>query len=215
MEGIEEGSYVVFATTGTGASLNRGIDVGSRNIDDLKLTLRNDITIRASVTVNEGGIEPPKGTLFFARPAGYSEFVTEPSDKLVQEGLPYGKYWTALITPPGFAVMGASYGGRPILHTAADFEARDSTVDFVITSRPATLTGTLRDSSQKPVPDAIVQLLPGDPLIHMTAETDAQGAFHFANLAPGKYRACVKDSADCEPVELDFGQIASVELHVK
>jgi hypothetical protein len=49
----------------------------------------------------------------------------------------------------------------------------------------------------------------------MTAMTDENGSFHISNLAPGKYKACAQGSTDCEPVELDFGQIANVELHVK
>jgi len=217
MEGLGEGTYSVFATTGTGASLNREIEVGERSIDDLTLTLHNDITIQASVTVLEDKVDLPKGLVFFPFPTVFSDFVVGPSDTLRVEGLPVGRYWPALITPPGFAVTAASHGGRPV-NSPPEFEAAESTVNFVITSRPASLSGMVRDSNQKPVPNIIVTLktdAAADPVTQrkLTATSDAQGAYLLTDLAPGRYTASVADSS--ETIELDFGQTKILDLRVK
>jgi hypothetical protein len=172
------------------------------------------------------------------------DLVSEPADSLVAEGLPPGSVWPVLIPPPGYAVTSVSYGGRPVVNTAFDAEARESTVSFVLTSRPAGVTGTVRDANQKPVPEAAVVILPegmadvGDGtillrvvLLRSSATSDANGVFHLGNLAPGRYRAVAlrgngdENAADWnflrkkvssgERVELDFGQTANLDLRVK
>jgi hypothetical protein len=219
IEGLDEGAYAVYATTGSGLSLSQAIDLGTHSIDDLKLTLRDEMSIRASVTVQEDGVAAPRGLLFFPFPAVMSDFVTEPSDKLVVGGLPVGRYWPELITPPGFAVIAASYGGRSVLNRPVDFEAPESTVDFVITSRAASVGGIVRDSNQKPVAGVLVALTPdaapGELSMvakhQLSTKSDANGVFRIAGLAPGKYHV----SGFGDAIELDFGQNATLELHTK
>jgi len=220
IDGLEEGKYTLFATTQTGISLNREIEVGSRSVDDLKLTLRNDVTIKAAVTVLEDKVEPPKGMMLFPIPGVQGEFVVGPETSLRSEGLPAGRYWPALITPAGFAVTAVSYGGRAVTGPV-EFEAAESTVNFVITSRPANLSGMARDANQNPVPDATVTLRPdGSPDAidrvtqrKLTCTSDEHGSYRLPDLAPGRYRVSAGGSS--EPVELDFGQAKTLDLIVK
>jgi len=126
------------------------------------------------------------------------------------------------------------------VHTTVDLEASESTIGFVLTSRPCSVAGIVRDANSNPVPEARVAMLPEplpvaldrfDPRGFRDTITDLAGVFRLADLAPGRYRAVVLTGADrehfrdlgfliermrgVEPIVLDFGQTASVELHVK
>ena len=218
IEGVEEGTYNVFATTGTGASLNEMLEVADRNIDNLDLTLRNDVSVRALVEMAEDHLALPKGLLFIAVPVVRGEYVAEPSDKLSQEGMPPGRYWPVLITPPGYAVLSTSYGERPVVNTPIDIESADATVKFAVTSRPASLTGVVRDADQKPVagvgvtllPEGVTELLDPGLLRRLKAASLADGAYRIGDLAPGRYR--VSTGGFEQAVELDFGQNKSLDL---
>jgi uncharacterized surface anchored protein len=130
------------------------------------------------------------------------------------DGLRPGEYWPELAVPTGYAVTSISFDGRPVINTAIDLEASESTVNFVVTSRPAGVTGIVRDANGKPVAAVAVSIMPELGRQRLGLKTDANGAFHFANLAPDKYKVSV-EGGNGEAIELDFGQIANVELHVK
>jgi hypothetical protein len=189
----------------------------------------------------------PAGTGMWLGPMPYSgahalgaSSAIQSADHLRWEGLPPGEYWPMLMLPPGYALASVTYSGRPVFNTEIDIEAPDSTVNFVVTSRPSAVTGTVRDSDQNAVREAAVVLLQ-EPLpatmekfnffALQTASCNANGIFHLSGLSPGRYRAVVLTGKDrrrdhdldflrdrvssAEAIDLDFGQTANVELHVK
>jgi hypothetical protein len=216
--GLDDGSYALFATTGTGLSLNQTVDVGDRDIDGLRLTLRNDVSIRAVVRMAEEDAAAPQGIEFIAVPTILGEYVAAPSDTLYQEGMPPGRYWPVLITPPGCAVLETTYGERPVVNAPIDVESAEATVKFVVTSRPASLAGAVRDGDQKPVPGVRVTLLPEgvtdllDPGARrrLTTTSGPNGTYRIGDLPPGRYR--VSTPGFEQAVELDFGRNVSLDL---
>lgn len=152
-----------------------------------------------------------------------------------QEWLHPSEYWPQLNgLPDGYAIAqvlfeGASPGGGTIT-----LSAPDTPLAFVLTSRPGTITGVVRDDNQDPVRGAEVVLLP-DPLpekvgpeVVQTRQSGEDGGVAFRNLAPGRYRALVlregdlagegdpdylrQRAAGAEAIEVMAGQVVRVEL---
>jgi hypothetical protein len=249
IDGLDEGSYEISATLSgpAHAFAIKTIEVTDRHVDDLKLDLRPGVSVRATITMAEKDVEVPNGTGMWLGPMPFSpahalgaSSATQSSDHLYWQGLPAGEYWPMLMLPNGYAVASVTYNERPVFNSEIDIEAPESTVNFVVTSRPLGLAGTVRDSDQRPVPEAAIALLP-EPLPEamekfnffalQIADSDANGVFHFSGLAPGRYKAIplmgkdrqrehdldfLRDrSSSVEAVELDRGQTSSIDLHIK
>jgi hypothetical protein len=234
--GLSEGTYILSASTKT-LFASRQIELPARDIDGMKIILLPFISVRAVVTMAEDKAAVPANITLALRPLLPS--TKAPVFKNLDD-IPPGEYWPMLAMPKGYALTSASFNGRSVTNTTVDLEEPESTVSFVLTSRPAAIAGLVRDSNQNPVPGASVALLPEalpdslerfDEMALRVATSDANGAFHFAGLAPGRYKALVltgneTQQADdlvflrdrvrsVDAVVLDFGQTASVDLVVK
>jgi hypothetical protein len=236
IDGLDEGSYTLSATTKT-TYASRKIDITDRNIDDVKIVMRPFISVRVAVTVAEDKAAVPPDFSLGLRPL----LPSTAADVFTHlEDIPPGEYWPVPITRPQYAVASVSFNGRPVVHTTIDLEAPESTVDIVLTSRPSGVTGIVRDNNQNPVPGASVALLPellpdtfekfDEAALHIST-SDETGAFRFARLAPGRYKAVALVGDDLkrdrdlvflrdrmrfvDATTLDFGQTAHLDLHVK
>jgi hypothetical protein len=221
IDGLNEGSYHVEAAVKSADGFavafgGQSVELTSHSIDDLKLTLRRAVTVRAHVAMAEDQAETPKGLQFaisafpvsyFAGVGARMSVIRLSKDRLSLEGYPPGEYWPTLKVPEGYAVSSVSFNGLPVLHSTVDLESPESVVSFALTSRPASVFGIVRDSNQNALPGMIVVLLP-EPLpdsvdrfdrtsIHVTT-ADGNGAFRFTSLAPGQYRAIILNGADRE-----------------
>jgi hypothetical protein len=210
VDGLAEGLYTILASTKTTPGhervfASRRLELTDRSIDDLKLTMRPSVALRAVVTMAEENADIPGDIRFDPLPIDMWTLDSggqNKSDRLRVTGLPPGEYWPALMTPPGYVVASVSYGGRPVPPmTPIDVEAPESSVTYVLTSRLARVTGTVRDADQKPVSNATVWLLPSSlpdtvgRLFFMgrgsggRANSDGNGIFSVGGLAPGHYKA--------------------------
>jgi hypothetical protein len=222
IDGLAPGSYVLAFTTRTGAALNQPVEVRNRSIDDLTITLRAAVAIRATVTTLEEKAKPPEHISLRVLPALLSGIPSDPSDSLFIPGLPPGQYWPILSLSAGYAVASVSYGGQPVYDTPILIEAEESTVNFVVTSRTAAISGVVRDANQIPVPHAAVVVLPYpapaqiNPFNERRFHTSsgANGSFRITDLAPGSYTV-VAGNGDGQKIDLDFAQTANVDLQVK
>jgi len=222
IDGLAPGSYILSLTTKTGAALNQPVELSNRNIDDLTITLRTAVAIRATVTTLEDKARPPEHVTFRALSFQLNDAPSDPSDSLYIRGLPPGEYWPVLSLPAGYAVTAVTYGGRPINNTPILIEAEESTVNFVVTSHTAAISGVVRDANQIPVPHAAVVVSPYpapaqiDPFNERRFHTSsgANGAFRIADLAPGSYTV-VAGNGDGRKIDLGFAQTANVDLQVK
>jgi hypothetical protein len=223
------------------------IEIRGHDVEDLKLPMRPGVSIRAVISMAEkDGKVPGKTSLALnAMPssAAHMQGAVKAhlrNDPLRAEGLPVGEYWPRLYVPSGYYVVSSVYNGSTVFHTSIDIEAPESTVEFVITSRAATLTGVVRDSDGDPVEGAVIALLPQplpavmekfDPNALLTVESDGNGRFGFTGLAPGEYKAVALTGEDrqrahdlqflhdrmqsSESIALDFSQTSNVELRLK
>jgi hypothetical protein len=219
------------------------VEINGRDVDDLNLTMRPGVSIRADITMAEKDDKvPDKARLLLnAMPSSLARHQAgSPIGSLRFEGLPPGEYWPGLYFPDGYVVSSVSYAGRAVVGMPIDLEAPESTVHFVVTSRPAALTGIVRDSDQKPIGGAAIAVLPQplpetmekfDPAALIVTDSDGNGQFRLKGLPPGTYRAIALTGNDrerahdlqflrdrmqwAESITLDFGQTSTADLHVK
>lgn len=255
IDGLAEGTYHLQAALKSADGLavafgGQSVELTSHSIDDVKLTLRGAIAVRANVVMAEDRAEAPKGSQlainawpvpFFAGVSAKMGFIRLSKDRLSLEGYPPGEYWPTLKVPEGYAVTSVIFNGRPVANSTVDLESPESVVSFIVTSRPAGVSGIVRDGNQRALPGTIVVLLPEtlpdslerfDRTSVRVTTADGNGAFRLTSLPPGRYRAVLLTGSDRErvarlpdveflrlqasvPVELDFGQNANLDLRVK
>jgi beta-lactamase regulating signal transducer with metallopeptidase domain/protocatechuate 3,4-dioxygenase beta subunit len=96
--------------------------------------------------------------------------------------------------PQGSYLKSAHFNGINALDPGFEWGGdQKGTLEVVISSRAATLSGTVQDNDGKPAPGATVTLVPDPPRpavarLYPTAKTDEQGQFNLSGITPGNYR---------------------------
>jgi hypothetical protein len=229
--GLSEGSYEVVAAIANESFAFARVQIGGRNVDDLRLTFRPGVSLGAAVSMAGRDEKLPEGISF--HPGLFVLAGEQSPDQLHWRSLPPGEYWPMLTLPQGYAVVSETYNGQPVYNEEIVVEAPESTVQFVITSRPGSLSGIVRDRDGKPVANAAVIVLrqPLPERMASTVTSDSNGAFRLSGLAPGKYKAVTLAGADrerandltfvqermrsAEVIGVDFGQAVRLELVAK
>jgi hypothetical protein len=228
IDGLTRGDYGLTVETAKDPNLafaRQSFTVTDHDVASLKLTLQPAANITGTVRMAEDNTPlPPKLELWLNSASewgpcgGYCMVMPSPSlllpgdgflrifqkpvlvvdGKFQAEGIPPDDYWPELLTaakalPDGYAIL--SGDDHPIsLYGGAQ-------VDFVLTSRPGTIAGVVRDASTG------VTLTPAsDTRRQATTRSGQNGEFVFRNLAPGKYRV------NGQPVEVGFGQTVSLVI---
>ena len=74
-------------------------------------------------------------------------------------------------------------------------------LEIVLSSKPASISGTVRSSDGEALADVTVNAWAKDDPDIRTARTDASGRFTLRNLAPGEYRVIAWESIDRGVIE--------------
>jgi hypothetical protein len=176
------------------------VNITDHDVDWLKIRLAPVVNITGILRMAEDGASLPPETPNLAA-------ILRPSDSLsgaegvaiaVKGGqfhasVDQGEYWPGLVRlPDGYAVTLSG----------------PSELTFIVTSKPGTVVGTVRDADQAAVKGASVALVPevsGDPQATRTTESGAGGEFRFKNVPPGKYTI-----AGARAIEVRPGEAVSV-----
>jgi hypothetical protein len=98
--------------------------------------------------------------------------------------------------PQGY-VKSIRFAGRDLVRRELDLSAGGGgTLDIVLSSKPASLSGTVRNADGEPVADVTVNAWAKDDPEIRTTRTDASGHFTLRNLAPGEYRVIAWESIE-------------------
>jgi protocatechuate 3,4-dioxygenase beta subunit len=89
--------------------------------------------------------------------------------------------------PNGYYVKTMRFAGQTLSTPEIDPSA-GGTLDIILSDKPATVSGTVRDEKGAPIRLAEVDLWSIDNQQIRGAATSADGHFQFANLPPGEYR---------------------------
>jgi hypothetical protein len=103
--------------------------------------------------------------------------------------------------PKGY-VKSIRFAGRDLVRRELDLSSGGGgALEIVLSSNPASIAGTVRNSDGEPVADATVNAWTKDDPEIRTARTDASGRFTLRNLAPGEYRVISWESIERGVIE--------------
>jgi hypothetical protein len=215
-------------------------EIADHDIDDFKIALGPFGGVTGEVRMLEKDAKlPPKFALMLVPADGRSNFMVRalPADNgRFHEGWMHpGEFWLdALNLPKGYAVAEVLCEGANRRNASIAVNGPDTPLTVVLTSRPGTISGVVRDGEQNPAQGVAVVLLP-DPLPLKIApgaismqKSSEDGSFAFVGVGPGKYRALALSDADrdgqgdpnylrqraagAEGIEVEAGQSVRVEL---
>jgi hypothetical protein len=215
-------------------------EIGDSDIENYKIALLPYASVHGEFRMLEKDAQLPAKLGVFMAPTDLDTaiFIRAASvhdGQFRQDWLRPGDYWPELNgLPRGYAIAQILFDGATPLNTAMTLSTPDTPLIFVLTSRPGSVSGVVRDSNQDPVRGATVVLLPDplpnkpDPETIKSQQSGDDGGFVFSDLAPGRYRAFVLTDADrarqgdpeylrqraagAERIEATAGQAARVEL---
>lgn len=115
--------------------------------------------------------------------------------------------------PHPWVLQRVTYRGQDITDTGLDTDSGQAIDDVrvTITDAATEVSGTVRDADGRPVPGAVVLIIPGAPQFRTAASrrfgrtsSDGDGRYRYRGLPPGDYRvvASMIDPADMERPEL-------------
>jgi Carboxypeptidase regulatory-like domain len=211
LDGLQPGPYTLVCDRidrGVRLGARLVVNVGTKNIDNIEVTLNRYPDLAGKVTV-EGNGKVPSGIRVALQPRqalasiGYGG--AEPN--------PEGEFLLTAITPdlsdirisnlpPGYFVKSVILSGREVSESGIELGLGGSHhVDIVISPNGATLDGSVSEDEGKPSPGATVVLVP-DPehrqltSRYYTTTADRNGHFTVSGIDPGEYTVVAWDSAE-------------------
>jgi sarcosine oxidase gamma subunit len=99
--------------------------------------------------------------------------------------------------PDGYYVQSMRFGGHALTRGELDLSSGAAgTLEILLSSKPAEIAGTVRDSEGEPVTDVAVGVWAKDDPEIRTARTDSTGRFSVRGLAPGEYKVLAWESIE-------------------
>jgi protocatechuate 3,4-dioxygenase beta subunit len=219
IQGVVPGSYVLIAAMSDQGRTYNGqveIDVTDRDISGISIPLQAGSEIAGEVRVEDeaqidltalqvsanGMSTVSLMTAAAGAPSSFT-FGTRAQAKVAEDG----KFTLTNVfadanrlsltgLPAGFYVKAMQMGSQDVLESAPDFaSAQGSGLRITVSGKAGTATGTVTDSSDKPVGGAAVVLIPksekrrAGSQFYKTAITDQKGLFTIKGVDPGDYKA--------------------------
>jgi hypothetical protein len=227
-------SFATRSTTGAAVSGRFALSVGDRDVTDLEVALVSGVTVSghflwdgaeaqpANMVLNPFvRLEPADGDLSrglrsrlnMRRP---DEAAPVPVPFSVDGVLP-GRYLFGSIASGSFSVEAIEWRGRDILAIPLEVESDKDVTGIVIrmSSKPTTITGSVRDASGGPATSGAVLAFPASPalwrnfglsaLLFKTGTIVGNGTYRLDRLVPGDYLlAAVPDEDRAKWVDPDY-----------
>jgi uncharacterized surface anchored protein len=211
-QNVAPGTYAIQSLTsrpmdgGGPATLtaNLPITVGEGDIDNLQVTLIPGSEIPGMVKLDDAPFSQSLSVaLQMANGAGvdYNAQVKEGSFTLRNVAPALYRVQVQNL-PDGYYLKSIRFAGRDLLHREVDLSAGVAgALEILLSAKPASISGTVRNSDGDPVADATVNVWSKDDPDIRAARTDASGHFTVRNFAPGEYRVIAWESIDRGVIE--------------
>jgi hypothetical protein len=209
--GVAPGVYRIRARAGTASggaplfALYR-IAVSTRDLD-VALTLRPGATLSGRLGADGASAVKPAtlaGVQIHALPADGNGAGETASGELVRDGsftirgvMPGRHLVTVARLPHPWVLQRVTYRGQDITDIGLDTDSAQSIDDVrvTITDAATDVSGTVRDADGRPVPGAVVLIIPGAAQFRTAGSrrfgrtsTDRDGHYRYRGLPPGDYR---------------------------
>jgi carboxypeptidase family protein len=211
LDGLQPGPYTLVCDRidhGVRLGARQVVNVGTKNIDNIEVTLNRYPDLAGKVTV-EGGGKVPSGIRVALQPRqamasmGYGGAPVSPEGEFLMTAIsPDLSDIRVPNLPAGYFVKSLILSGHEVSESGIELGLGGSHhVDIVISPNGATLEGSVSEGEGKPSPGAIVVLVP-DPehrqltSRYHTARADRNGHFTVSGIDPGEYTVVAWDSAE-------------------
>lgn len=224
--GVSPGSYTILASiagTPVPMTARQSLEVGSTNVEGLRLSLQPGTTIQGSVRVeskNGGGRFDP-GRVFLALESADGEqdeltFVREtfsnlahvaPDGSFQWSDVPAGKYYVLVVgdsaVNEGWFVKSVAAGGNNISDSGLTVSGGTVAMDMVISTNGGTVEGVAVDHKGEALANAVIVAVPEARWRNRTDRyrktvADQNGQFSLRGLPPGDYTVFAWESVDGE-----------------
>ncbi|MFG6149247.1 carboxypeptidase regulatory-like domain-containing protein [Halobacillus sp. B23F22_1] len=176
---LPAGSYTVTFSQAGYASIVSGIIIPPNGVIVLNAQM-NQITGRISGTVQSTGGQAIEGAIVHLLQNGIS-IASSFSDEM-------GQYTFANLTPGNYTVRAAANNFETEALGAQVNAFETTTINFSLAQNPGTLTGTVVDTGNNPIPGTIVTVRESvSGAVAGTGITDQNGEYILTQLAPGIY----------------------------
>jgi protocatechuate 3,4-dioxygenase beta subunit len=198
IRGVTPGAYTVAAQTPSGYRGFVRITVRDQDVNDLSISMTQQMTIPGQMYVVGGQAPNINGTeiqlvpLETGLPAPLPAPV-QPGGGFKWQKVVSGRYLIAATGLPEWSYVSAARVGanNRILEEGVTFSAADKPIEIVIATDGGRLSGTAVGAQDKPAPGARVVLVPEAnrrrPDLYRIGESDAKGAFTLHGVPPGNY----------------------------
>ncbi len=192
---VPPGSYLLQTRSGTSGALP--VEVGAKDVENVRLTTGRGAAIQGRVTV-ESNAKLPLGSWAFVTNDGVQSGRSRigPEQTFFVDKLKPGKYSIQILSGQmrQIYVKRVRMGGADLPMQKVDVAA-DSTneVEVVLAQDGATLAGCVRGKNGEGAASATVVLIPDGAIrgrldLYRVASTDQFGGFRTDNIAPGSYK---------------------------
>jgi protocatechuate 3,4-dioxygenase beta subunit len=223
MDGLQPGPYTLVCDRidrGVRNGVRQVINVGTKNIDNIELTLTRYPDLAGKMTV-EGGGKAPSGIRVALQPRqalasiGYAGAQVGPEGEFLLTAIsPDLSDIRVSNLPSGYFVKSVIFMGHEVSESGIELGLGASQkVDIVISPNGATLAGSVSDEEGKPSQGATVVLVPDQGRRQLksryyTATADQNGRFTASGIYPGEYTVVAWDSAE----SLDYAAPDALEV---
>ncbi len=212
LDGLQPGPYTLVSDRidrGVRLGARQVVNVGTKNIDNIEVTLNRYPDLAGKVTV-EGGGKVPSGIRVALQPRqvvasmGYAGAPVSPEGEFLMTAISpdLSDIWVPNL-PAGYFVKSVIFSGREVSESGIELGLGGGShqVNIVISPNGATLEGSVSEEEGRPSPGATVVLVPD--LEHRqlkfryyTATADQNGRFTASGIHPGEYTVVAWDSAE-------------------
>jgi len=243
--GVAPGSYFVSASAtvniGNNSTTVRArvpLEVVSSDISNLSLPLTAPAEVQGMLSVEggpAGGASPSPGRMYIRLRPDVAGAAPQATGNFVLRGVRSGNYQVSVSQlPEGAYLKSVRLADTEILDSGLRVNAEPlPPLTIVVSMRAASITAAAIDAQGKPVPDALVALVPDAPRrgrldLYKNGFADASGKVEIKGVAPGGYKAFawrqVEDGAWLngefiarfedigKPVRVEEGANATVEV---
>jgi len=223
LDGLQPGPYTLVCDRldhGVRLGARQVVNVGTKNIDNIDVTLNRYPDLAGKVTIEGGGKVPP-GIRVSLQPRQGRVSMGYPAAEISPEG----EFLLTAISPDlsdlrvsnmpaGYFVKSVIVSGHEVSESGIELGLGGSHhVDIVISLNGATLEGSVSEKEDKPSPGATVVLVPVPEHRQLksryyAATADQNGRFAALGIHPGEYTVIAWDSA--EP--LDYAAPDALEV---
>ena len=243
LAGVSSGSYFVTVLPMQGAQVSAGktpVDVIKENVDNVILVLSSALTIGGSIQVEPiaGQQEPAQNNQKVTFGSMRSQFtamegmlLNAPNASVKDDGsfslekVAPDKYRISVYgLPQGVWLKSIRAGDQDVLDGGIDLNGGAAAIQITLGRGAGTVSGTVQDAKQQPIPGSTVTLLP-DPMkedrtdLYKVISTDQNGQFALQGIPPGEYKLFawgeIEQGSYMDPEFLKLHQSKAKKITVK